>query len=126
MAGNELSTETNHHDHHYQDGPIVSRDINKRDALSVAFSFVAGAGVILMMLAGAVGVIQGDNADNALLGLLFMAGAAFLIVGGVVWTSIVRPWEAFPSVTEGFFETQPAPAHHDDDHAGDDTHHSAH
>jgi ABC-type nickel/cobalt efflux system permease component RcnA len=129
MAGNELSTETSHHDHHYQDGPVVSRDINARFSLTVAFAFVAGTGVVLMMLAGAIGVIQGASANNDLLGLMFMAGTAFLIVGGVAWTGIIRPWEDYPSVTEGFFEVTPAPqhAHHDDDadhHA--EAHHSAH
>ncbi len=121
MAGNELSTEISHHDHQYQDGPVVSRDINQRDSTSIAFAFVAGAGVILMMMAGAIGVIQGDNADNSLLGLLFMAGVAALIVGGIGWTALVRPWEAFPSVTEGFFDTTPAPAQHEADHADDAT-----
>lgn len=128
MAGNELSTETSHHDHHYQDGPIVSRDINQRDALTVAFAFIAGAGVIFMMLAGGIGVIQGENANNDLLGLMFVAGIAFLIVGGFAWTAVVRPWEAYPSVTEGFFDVKPTAqqAHHDDDHAHDNHEHDAH
>jgi hypothetical protein len=132
MAGTELSTEV-HHDahHHHEDGPVVSRDINQRNALSVAFAFVAGTGVILLILVGAIGVIQGSAADSDVMGLLFVAGIALLVVGGLTWAGIVRPWEEFPSVTEGFYETAVvASSHHDDDHAEDahatDAHAAAH
>ncbi len=118
MAGTELSTEVHHDEHHHpEDGPMVSRDINERNALSVTFAFVAGAGVTLLILVGAIGVIQGE-ADGNLMGVLFAIGVALILVGGITWAGIVRPWEEFPSVTEGFYST-PATmgqALHDDPH----------
>lgn len=115
MAENELATQTHHdddHGDHPEDGPVVSRDISKQDPLTLTFAFIAGLGLTLMILAGAIGVIDGVNADDTLMGLLFTGGGLLLVAGGGAWAGIVRPWEAFPSVTEGYYDApEIAPAH---------------
>lgn len=118
MAENELATQTHHDDHgdHPEDGPVVSRDITKQDSLTLTFAFIAGLGMTLMILAGAIGVIDGANADDTLMGLLFVGGGLMLVAGGGAWAGIVRPWEAFPSVTEGYYDAPSiAPAHTEGD-----------
>jgi hypothetical protein len=98
------------------------RDINAQNPLTLTFAFVAGLGLTLMIAAAAIGVIQGAEADSDLLGLLFLGGTAGLIIGGVAWAGIVRPWEAFPSVTEGFYDPPPTAEKHDE--PTDDTAHA--
>ena len=48
--------------------------------LPFGLALTAGAGLILMMLALAFGVIQGDAANGTVIGLTFAGGLALLIV----------------------------------------------
>jgi hypothetical protein len=75
---------------------------------------VAGLGVTLMIIALAVGVIQGSAADTNAVGLLFAGGLVLFILGAGSWFAIVQPQKHFDDIN------QPAEADHHghaDDHA---------
>lgn len=91
-----MATETNH--------PSKS--------LVAGLSFIAGAGLMLMVTVAAVGAIQGEAASSPeSLGLLFALGVALLVGGVGAWLAVVRPFTHFDDIN------QPAPDEH---------HHGAH
>ncbi len=89
-----------------------------QNSLTISLSGIAGLGVILMVFAAMIGVIEGTSADNTLIGSLFGAGALFLVFGAVGWGGVVRPWENFDDINEPRYH-----GHHHDDHHGDDESH---
>jgi hypothetical protein len=66
--------------------------------LTFGLSFMAAIGLILMILVLAYGVVMGSAADDAPLGLLFVAGLVLLISGIVGWTAVVRPHAHFDDI----------------------------
>jgi hypothetical protein len=66
----------------------------------LGLSFVAGLGLILMILALSIGMIQGSAADGSTIGLLFITGLALLIVGGVGWFAVVQPQKHFDDINQ--------------------------
>jgi len=87
-----------------------------QNSLTISFSFVAGIGVILMIAAAMIGVVEGDAADNTLIGGLFAAGIAMLILGAGAWAGIVKPWENIDDINMPQYTGH----HHEDDHASED------
>lgn len=81
-------------------------------ALVVGLAFVAGAGLILMVTAAAVGAIQGEAASPEPLGLLFAVGVVLLAGGIGAWLAVVRPFTHFDDIN------QPVPDehHHEEQH----------
>lgn len=66
--------------------------------LTFGLALTAGAGLILMILALAFGVVQGEAADGTIIGLTFAAGLALLIVGIGGWVAVVQPFEHFDDI----------------------------
>lgn len=66
--------------------------------VTLGMAGIAGTGFTLMMLAAAVGVVQGADADMNTISLFFYGGAALFITGSVAWGAIVRPWENFDDI----------------------------
>lgn len=64
----------------------------------LAMSMFAGLGVILMIFAGAIGVVQGETADANLLGLMFAGGVAFLLLGTIGWFGLTQPHKHFDDI----------------------------
>ncbi|MGQ9889252.1 MAG: hypothetical protein ACUVSX_12290 [Aggregatilineales bacterium] len=85
---------------------------NAPSSLMTGLAFIAGAGLAMMVVTAAVGVIQGENASAEALGLLFALGVVFLIGGVGAWLAVERPFAHFDDINV------PAPDehHHDDDH----------
>jgi hypothetical protein len=77
--------------------------------LQLGLAFVAGTGLILMVITAAVGVISGEGMDSSALGLLFAAGTALLISGIVAWFAVVRPDLSFDDINEPMYH-----GHHDE------------
>ncbi len=75
------------------------------NALTLGMAGIAGTGFTLMMLAAAVGVIQGTDADSSTINLLFYGGAALFLSGAIAWGAIVRPWESFDDINIPFEDT---------------------
>ncbi|GAB4522253.1 MAG: hypothetical protein OHK0046_34610 [Anaerolineae bacterium] len=68
------------------------------NSLTAGLALLAGLGVILMITSAAVGVIQGTNANDELIGLLFWSGVVTFVAGAVAWGGVVRPWENFDDI----------------------------
>lgn len=91
----------------------TEREQHPQNAITLGFSMLAGLGVVLMMCGAALGVIQGEQADNNTIGLIVLAGALMFISGVGVWLAYVRPWETFDDINQPKYH-----GHHDHgDHA---------
>jgi hypothetical protein len=73
----------------------ISRTGNPVELL---LALAAGLGVIGMMIALAIGVIDGPNADSRAIGLLFLAGFFVFIVGAVGWFAVAQPHKHFDDI----------------------------
>ena len=111
-----------HHDHHHPPEVPTLHDLNPQNNLTLGLSLLGGLGVVLMMLAGAIGVIQGEEANSTVLAVMFASGIAALVTAGAGWAGVTRPWENFQSVTEGYYDKmEDVGGHgHDDDHHDDE------
>lgn len=78
-------------------------------SLVVSLAFIAGAGLTLMVVAAAIGVIQAEDADTRALGLLFAAGLVLLVGGIGAWLAVERPFMHFDDINV------PAPDEHHDE-----------
>jgi len=63
-------------------------------------AMVAGVGVLLMMLALGVGVVQGKAADGNTVGLLFAAGLVLFVLGAGSWFAVVQPQKHFDDINQ--------------------------
>jgi hypothetical protein len=92
------------------DRPAPSRE------LVIGLALVAGLGMTLMVIALAIGVVEGSNADGSSITILFAAGLALLVSGIIAWVAVVQPEKHFDDITV------PAPAephgheHHEHTH----------
>lgn len=83
----------------------ISRDANP---VVLGTSLVAGLGVLLAVLALAIGVIQGSTQFT---GLMLAAGLLLFIMGVVGWIGLVQPFKNFDDINI------PAPdEHHHETH----------
>lgn len=69
-----------------------------RQPVPFGLALTAGAGLILMILALGIGVVQGTASNSSLIGLLFVAGLLLLIAGVAAWTAVVRPFANFDDI----------------------------
>lgn len=77
----------------------VSEKISRNSSLAVlGMSLIAGLGVILMALALATGVIQGNAADSSAIGLLFVSGIALFLIGAGGWFALAQPSRHFDDI----------------------------
>ena len=88
--------------------------------LLFGLALAAGIGVVLMIIALAVGVVQGDAANNSAIGLTFIIGLAALITGAAAWTFVVQPYKHFDDIN------QPLEDDHGHGHAHDAAHDEPH
>ncbi len=89
--------------------------------LLFGLSFLAGTGVVILLVTAAAGVIGGVEADNASLGLFFWLGLALLVSGIVGWFGVTRPDKNFDDINQplddGHGHGHDADAEHADEHA---------
>ncbi len=77
----------------------VSEKISQNHSPAVlGMAMIAGLGVILMVLALAIGVVQGNTADSGAIGLLFVGGIAYFLVGAGGWYGLARPTQHFDDI----------------------------
>jgi hypothetical protein len=74
------------------------RTKHTNNMLTFGLALAAGIGLILMMLALAVGVIQGETADANALGLLIVGGLILFIAGVAGWIGVVQPQRHFDDI----------------------------
>lgn len=93
-----------------------------QNATTLGLSFIAGGGVILMVIAAIGGVMQGADANQDVINILFGGGVAMLIAGAAGWAGVTRPWENFDDISQPLDDGHHG--HHDDeahDDESDDT-----
>ncbi len=66
--------------------------------LPFGLALTSGAGLVLMMTALAVGVVQGDAANGTVVGVAFAGGLALLILGIGAWLAVVQPFKHFDDI----------------------------
>lgn len=100
------------------------RTKHTNNPLTFGLAMTAGLGIILMITALALGVIQGAAADANALGLLLVAGLIVFIVGVAGWVAVVQPHRNFDDIN-----VPKDTGHHahaaDESHADDEHGHAA-
>jgi hypothetical protein len=84
-----------------------------RQPIQFGLSLVAGGGLVLMIVALGVGVVNAEAANGGLVGTLFIAGLLLLIAGIGAWIGYTRPFAHFDDINEPKY-TGHAHDHHDD------------
>jgi hypothetical protein len=93
----------------------VSEKIShNHNPLVLVMAIVAGTGVVLMILAAAIGVIQGAAADGTLIGVLFVGGLGMLVAGSAAWVMLTQPQNHFDDISQPLDDGH---GHGHDDHA---------
>ena len=92
------------------------RTKHTNNPLTFGLALTAGLGIILMITALALGVIQGAAADANALGLLLVAGLIVFIVGLAGWVAVVQPYRNFDDINV------PKDTGHHHAHAADESH----
>ena len=92
-----------------------------RNPQTFGLSLTAGAGVVLMMIAFGVGVLQAD-ANTSVIAVTFVAGLLLLIFGVVGWVILTKPFQNFDDINVPKYT-----GHHDEHHdeAHEEEHHDA-
>jgi 4-amino-4-deoxy-L-arabinose transferase-like glycosyltransferase len=67
--------------------------------LTLSLAMLAGGGVVLMILALALGVV-GDETSTSLISVLFVGGLLALITGSIAWYGVVRPDTHFDDINQ--------------------------
>lgn len=83
--------------------------------MTFGLSLIAGIGLILMILALAYGVVQGETADSAVIGLVFIGGLALLLFGAGGWVAVVQPYKHFDDINVAQYT-----GHHEEHHPQDE------
>lgn len=101
------------------------------DPMAFGLALLAGLGMILMIVAGGIGAVQGSQADSGLIGIVFALGLISLVSGFIAWLAVVQPHRHFDDIDIPL----EAEGHGHDDHghaadsaivpAGDDHSHPA-
>jgi hypothetical protein len=77
----------------------VSEKISQNHSPAVlGLAMIAGLGVILIVLALAIGVVQGNAADSTTIGLLFVSGIALFLLGAGGWYGVTQPQKHFDDI----------------------------
>lgn len=66
--------------------------------LSFGLAFVGGLGVVLMIVALGIGVVQGADANTSLIGVLFVAGLLMMVSGIGAWVAVTQPFAHFDDI----------------------------
>ncbi|MCK6579658.1 MAG: hypothetical protein L6Q98_16310 [Anaerolineae bacterium] len=71
-----------------------------RQPVAFGLALTAGGGLVLIIIALALGVVNNAAVEGGAVGYLFVAGLLLLIVGIVTWAAVVRPFEHFDDINE--------------------------
>jgi ABC-type nickel/cobalt efflux system permease component RcnA len=82
--------------------------------LAISLAFIAGLGLTIMIVALALGVINGAEANANGLGVLFAAGLVILIGGIGGWMGAVRPFQHFDDINKPAEDDHHASEPHDE------------
>ncbi len=66
----------------------------------LGMSMIAGLGVILILLALGIGVVQGSVADSSTIGIAFISGIALFVLGAIGWFGLTQPQKHFDDINQ--------------------------
>ena len=81
-------------------------------------AFLAGGGVVVMILALILGVL--NTADASLVNIMLVGGFLMLVIGGVAWMAVARAHEHYDDINQHAPDDHHGHEAHDDDHAHDE------
>lgn len=86
--------------------------------LAIGLAFITGLGLIIMIVALGLGVVNGNDTNTNSLGVLFAAGLVMLIGGIGCWLGAVRPFQHFDDINKPAEDDHHATSEpHADEHA---------
>ncbi len=81
---------------------IPAEETKQNDLLLTWLSALGGGGIVVMMLAAGIGVIN-PEIDSSLIGLAVLAGAAALLMSIGGWTITVQPYKNFDDINQPLY-----------------------
>ena len=83
----------------------------------LGMSVIAGLGVILILTALSIGVIQGNAADSNSIGVAFLTGLALFLLGAIGWFGLTQPQRHFDDINQPLEAEPHGHSEPHDDHA---------
>ena len=66
----------------------------------LGMSMIAGLGLILILVALGIGVIQGSAADSNTVAVTFVSGIGLFLIGAVGWFGLTQPQRHFDDINQ--------------------------
>lgn len=66
----------------------------------LGMSMIAGLGLILIIIALGIGVIQGSAADSNTVAVTFVSGIGLFLIGAVGWFGLTQPQRHFDDISK--------------------------
>ena len=83
----------------------------------LGMSMIAGLGLILVITALAIGVIQGTAADSNTVAVTFVSGIGLFLIGAVGWFGLTQPQRHFDDINQPLDDGSHGHSEPHDDHA---------
>ena len=79
----------------------VSEKISwNRSPAVLGMSMIAGLGLVLILIALGIGVIQGAAADSNTVAVTFVSGIGLFLIGAVGWFGLTQPQRHFDDINQ--------------------------
>lgn len=78
---------------------------------------IAGLGLILILTALAIGVIQGSAADSNTIAIIFVSGIGLFLIGAVGWFGLTQPQRHFDDINQPLDDGSHGHSEPHDEHA---------
>ena len=78
---------------------------------------IAGLGVILVLTALAIGVIQGTAADSSTVAITFVSDIGLFLIGAVGWFGLTQPQKHFDDINQPLDDGSHGHTESHDEHA---------
>ncbi|MGB1285268.1 MAG: hypothetical protein ACPG7F_01945 [Aggregatilineales bacterium] len=85
----------------------------------IGLSMIGGAGIVLMIMAAASGVVFPDI-DSTGVGMAVVGGFGMLVAAIIAWFGMVQPHKNFDDISVAQYHGHAHDDHHDDAHDSDD------
>jgi len=80
-------------------------------------SMIAGLGLILILTALAIGVIQGTAADSSAVSVTFVSGIGLFLIGAIGWFGLTQPQRHFDDINQPLDDGSHGHSEPHDEHA---------